>query len=107
MENHLGPVRWNGAIFHDRWKKFQFAFLGANSFTEIHNARDAVINGIETDASYIRGGLTLNAAAAYTDAKTKGISAPSRRIRTPTALGWSTEIRISGGAQWDALATHP
>jgi outer membrane receptor protein involved in Fe transport len=68
----LGPVRWNGAIFHENWKQFQFAFLGANSFTEIHNAKDARINGIETDVSYIRGGLTLNAAAAYTDAKTKG-----------------------------------
>ena len=67
-----GAVRWNGAIFHERWKKFQFAFLGANSFTEIHNAKDANINGIETDVSYVRGGLTLNAAAAYTDAKTKG-----------------------------------
>jgi iron complex outermembrane recepter protein len=68
----LGPVRWNGAIFHERWAKFQFAFLGANSFTEIHNARDANISGLETDVSYIRGGLTLNAAAAYTNAKTKG-----------------------------------
>ena len=68
----LGPVRWNGAIFHERWKKFQFAFLGANSFTEIHNAKDANINGLETDVNYVRGGLTLNAAAAYTDAKTKG-----------------------------------
>jgi outer membrane receptor protein involved in Fe transport len=68
----LGPVRWNGALFHEQWKKFQFAFLGANSFTEIHNAKDAVINGLETDVSYIRGGLSLNAAAAYTDAKTKG-----------------------------------
>src|SRR5215213_7016859 len=68
----LGPVRWNGAIFHERWTQFQFAFLGANSFTEIHNARDAVINGLETDISYVHGGLTINAAAAYTDAKTKG-----------------------------------
>jgi outer membrane receptor protein involved in Fe transport len=31
-----------------------------------------VINGVETDVSYIRGGLSVNAAAAYTDAKTKG-----------------------------------
>ena len=68
----LGPVRWNGDVFHEVWKKFQFAFLGANSFTEIHNAKDARINGIETDLSYVAGGLTLNAAAAYTDAKTKG-----------------------------------
>jgi len=68
----FGPLRWNGDIFHEKWKKFQFAFLGANSFTEIHNARDAVINGLETDLNYLRGGLTLNAAAAYTDGKTKG-----------------------------------
>ena len=47
-------------------------FLGANSFTEIHNGKDAQINGIESDINYVRGGLTLNAAAAYTDAKTKG-----------------------------------
>jgi outer membrane receptor protein involved in Fe transport len=68
----LGPVRWNGSVFHERWNKFQFAFLGANSFTEIHNARNARINGIETDVSYVHGGLTINGAAAYTDAKTKG-----------------------------------
>ena len=35
----FGPLRWNGAIYHEVWKKFQFAFLGANSFTEIHNAQ--------------------------------------------------------------------
>ena len=68
----LGPLRWNGAIYHELWKSFQFSFLGANSFTEIHNGKDARVNGIETDLNYIHGGLTLNAAAAYTDAKTKG-----------------------------------
>jgi len=65
-------VRWNGAIYHQRWKGFQFSFLGQNSFTEIHNGKDANIDGIETDVNYVSGGLTLNAAAAYTNAKTKG-----------------------------------
>ena len=55
-------MRWNGAIYHQLWKKFQFSFLGENSFTEIHNGKDARINGIETDINYVRGGLTLNAA---------------------------------------------
>jgi outer membrane receptor protein involved in Fe transport len=68
----LGPVRWNGAIYHQKWKNFQFAFLGPNSFTVIQNGQDANINGIETDINYVSGGLTLNAAAAYTNAKTKG-----------------------------------
>lgn len=68
----LGPVRWNGAIYRELWKKFQFAFLGANSFTEIHNGKDARVNGIETDFNYVSGGWTINASGAYTDAKTKG-----------------------------------
>ena len=65
-------LRWNGAIYHELWKKFQFSFLGANSFTEIHNGKNARINGIETDLNFVQGGWTVSAAAAYTDAKTKG-----------------------------------
>ncbi|MFP5328702.1 MAG: TonB-dependent receptor [Alphaproteobacteria bacterium] len=68
----FGPLTWNGAIYHQIWKKFQFSFLGENSLTVIQNGRDARINGIETDLSYVSGGLSLSAAAAYTDAKTKG-----------------------------------
>jgi outer membrane receptor protein involved in Fe transport len=68
----FGRLTWNGAIYHQIWRKFQFSFLGENSLTVIQNGRDARINGVETDVSYIAGGLSLNAAAAYTDAKTKG-----------------------------------
>jgi outer membrane receptor protein involved in Fe transport len=68
----FGPLTWNGAIYHQIWKKFQFSFLGENSLTVIQNGRDATINGVETDVSYVAGGLSLNAAAAYTNAKTKG-----------------------------------
>jgi outer membrane receptor protein involved in Fe transport len=68
----LGTLTWNGAIYHQIWHGFQFAFLGANSMTVIQNGRDARINGLETDFSYTARGLTLSAAAAYTDAKTKG-----------------------------------
>ncbi len=68
----FGKLLWNGAIYHQLWKKFQFSFLGENSLTVIQNGRDARVNGIETDVSYVSGGLSLRAAAAYTDAKTKG-----------------------------------
>ncbi len=67
-----GAVHWNTAVYHQIWRKFQFSYLGLNSLTVIQNGRDATINGIESDVSYTGGGLTLNAAAAYTDAKTKG-----------------------------------
>lgn len=65
-------LRWNGAIYQQKWEKFQFAFLGQNSFTEIQNGPDAEIKGIETDLTFApQGGFTLTASAAYTDAKTE------------------------------------
>ena len=83
----FGPVRWNGAIYHEIWKKFQFSFLGLNSFTEIHNGKDARVNGIESDINYVHGGLTLNATAAYTDAKTRGNICNSFFDTTPDCSG--------------------
>lgn len=68
----LGPVRWNGAIYHQKWEDFQFSFLGENSLTVVQNGRGARIDGVETDVNYVRGGLTLNAAAAYTNARVHG-----------------------------------
>ena len=68
-DNH---IRWNGAIFQQKWAAFQYAFLGPNSFTEIHNGSDARIRGNESDVSYVGGGFNFNAAASYTDAKTRG-----------------------------------
>jgi len=65
-------VRWNGAIYHQIWKAFQFSFLGANSLTVIQNGRNAKINGVESDLNYISGGLSLSLTGAYTDAKTSG-----------------------------------
>ena len=63
-------LRWNGAIFMDDWKNFQYSFLGANSFTEIHNGPNARIKGIESDVSvYPMAGLSLSATGAYLDAK--------------------------------------
>jgi len=85
----FGPLRWNGAIYHQRWKEFQFSFLGPNSLTIVQNGRDAIINGIETDINYVRGGLTLNAAAAYNSAKTKGniCNAPIEVDPSPDCTG--------------------
>jgi outer membrane receptor protein involved in Fe transport len=65
-------LRWNGAIFHEKWDGIQLSYLGPNSLTITQNGRSAISDGIETDINYVGGGLTLNAAAAYTRAKTKG-----------------------------------
>lgn len=67
----IGRVRVSAALYQQDWQKFQFSFLGANSFTEIHNGPNARIRGFEADASYAKGGLTLSGAMAITDAKTR------------------------------------
>jgi len=59
-------LRWNGAVFQENWKDFQFAILGANGLTEIKNAAQARIRGIESNivwaATYnltLTGGIAL------------------------------------------------
>jgi outer membrane receptor protein involved in Fe transport len=65
-------LRWNGAIYHQKWEGIQFSFLGPNSLTVIQNGRSANVNGIESDINYVQGGLSLTVAGAYTHAKTSG-----------------------------------
>lgn len=63
-------LRWNGAVFDEKWKDFQFAFLGPNSLTIIQNAGEAEIKGVESELEFrVSNGLTLAASAAYLDAK--------------------------------------
>ena len=65
-------LKLNGAVYLQDWKEFQFAFLGQNSFTEIHNGPDARIKGMELDASFrVTDRLTLSGSGSYTDAKTQ------------------------------------
>jgi outer membrane receptor protein involved in Fe transport len=65
-------VRFNGAVFSEDWKDFQFAYLGSNGFTIINNVGQARINGIETSLEVAPSrGLSVSAAIAYYDAKLK------------------------------------
>ena len=63
-------VRWNGAIYLEQWDDFQFSVLGQSGLTEIRNAAQAEIRGLETDVVWrVTEGLTLTGGAAWTDAK--------------------------------------
>ena len=66
-----GKLRFNGAVYQQEWRGFQFAFLGLNSLTQIQNGPNARIRGVEADVNFtpVRG-LSLTATGAYTDAKT-------------------------------------
>jgi len=67
LENRF---RWNGAVFMEDWNNFQFSIVGPNGLTEIKNANQARIKGVESDVTLaVARGFTINASAAYTDAK--------------------------------------
>lgn len=61
-----GRVSFNGAVFEQSWDDFQFAILGQNGLTEIKNANQARIRGIEADLAWaatynlrLSGGIAL------------------------------------------------
>ncbi|MBS1201440.1 MAG: TonB-dependent receptor, partial [Proteobacteria bacterium] len=63
-------IRFNGAVFIEEWDDFQFAFLGQSSLTQIANAANARIEGIEADLQWAAtDALTLAGGAAWIDAK--------------------------------------
>src|SRR5258706_10669407 len=66
MNNQL---RFNGAVYFEKWNDFQFAFLGPNSVTQVANAGDAKIHGLETQIDWaVSNRLTLSSGLAFTDA---------------------------------------
>ncbi|WP_404333643.1 TonB-dependent receptor [Sphingomonas sp. MMS12-HWE2-04] len=89
-----GKLRFNGAIYQQQWKAFQFSFLGPNSFTIIQNGPDARIRGIEMDANATFGGLNLTAAGSYTDAKTR-----QDLCETQTCIGDGSDILAPAGTR--------
>ena len=52
-------LSFNGALFQEDWKDFQFSYLGQNGLTEIRNAAQAQIRGLESE---IRWAATYNLA---------------------------------------------
>ncbi|QDQ74704.1 TonB-dependent receptor [Pseudoluteimonas lycopersici] len=74
-------LSWNGAVFQEDWKDFQFSYLGANGLTEIRNAGQAQIRGLETD---------LRWAATYNLAITGGLAFYDAKL-TENYCGWLRE----------------
>lgn len=96
MENR---VRWNGAIFYEKWNDYQFSFLGANGLTEIRNGGKAKIKGVETDVSMLLAeGFTLQGAAAYTDAELNQDyrPAPTAPIEAPRGTSLPVTPKFKG-----------
>jgi iron complex outermembrane receptor protein len=63
-------VRFNGAIFYEKWKEIQIGVNGANGITSIFNAGNASSKGLEGDLSWnILDNLNLSVSGTYVDAK--------------------------------------
>jgi outer membrane receptor protein involved in Fe transport len=61
-------LAFNGAVFLEKWDDFQFALLGANGLTEIKNANQAEIRGLEMDLQWaVTYDFTMTAGAAFYD----------------------------------------
>jgi outer membrane receptor protein involved in Fe transport len=60
---------FNIAVYQEDWKDIQLSFLGANGLTEIRNAGDARIRGVEADLLLrLMPGLSWSTGASYNDA---------------------------------------
>lgn len=65
-----GAVTFNGAVFQQDWDDFQFPILGQNGLTEIKNANQARIRGMEADLNWLASyNLRIGAGVAYYDSK--------------------------------------
>ena len=65
-------VRFNGALFLEKWDDFQFSFLGENGLTNVTNAGRAEIKGIEMDLGWaVTADLLVSAGATWLDPKLK------------------------------------
>jgi iron complex outermembrane recepter protein len=63
-------LRFNGAVFEEDWKDFQFSYLGPNALTIITNAGNARIKGLESDLEFAATeSLTLSSGFSLLDAK--------------------------------------
>lgn len=61
-------LRFNGALFFLKWDDIQFSYLGLNGLTEIRNAGNAEVRGLEVDLSWAAtDNLTITGGFALTD----------------------------------------
>jgi outer membrane receptor protein involved in Fe transport len=95
-----GRLRWNGAVFFETWEDFQFAYLGLNGLTQIQNAGDAEIRGLETDLTWAAtDGLTLNAAGTWLDTELTSAAIPDTVVGTQLPV--SPDLKLDFGARYE------
>jgi outer membrane receptor protein involved in Fe transport len=65
-------LQFNGAVFQEKWDKFQVAFQGANGITQVNNGPSAEVNGLEAQIDWLpTDKLRLSTSMAFYDTKLK------------------------------------
>src|SRR5882762_22498 len=99
-------LRWNGALFWEDWKDFQFSFLGPNSVTIITNGGQARIKGIESDLEWAAtAALTLSSNFTLLDPKLTQDYCGSAGVTSCPSPGNPFPIPFAAGGP--ALQTGP
>lgn len=106
-----GRVRFNGAVFYEKWKDIQFSLPGENGQTYLLNAPGgAEVKGAEADVNWRLGRLQLSAAGAYIDATLTDDFCARVNDCTPkgTRLPSTPKFKINGTARYSFdVAAHP
>jgi outer membrane receptor protein involved in Fe transport len=95
---------FNVAVYQEDWKDIQLSFLGANGLTEVRNAGDARIRGIEADL-YLRPmqGLSWSTGVSYNDAEMRDdfclIANPDSDCTLPGPAGEENELLADEGTR--------
>jgi iron complex outermembrane receptor protein len=100
LDNHL---QVNAAVFDSDYTGIQLNIQEAAS-PVLHNAGDAKLRGAELELEYVlNGGFSIQASAAYIDAKYTSVSpsAASQGITTDNKIPKTPETKFSIGPQYD------
>lgn len=66
-----GRVRFNGAVFDEKWKAMQLDVTGVSGIDTVVNAANAAAKGIESDLGWLIGDrLTVSSSGTYVNART-------------------------------------
>lgn len=99
-------LRWNGAVYYEKWNDLQYAEQAAGAgITNISNVGGARVYGIETDMQLRPAkGLTLTATGAYNDsALTSDFGNPGKGNFAPagTRLPVQPKFKMSATARYE------
>ncbi len=102
--DHL--VRWNGAVYYEKWNNLQYAEQAAGAgITNISNVGGARVYGIETDIQlHPAKGFSLTASGAYNDsALTSDFGNPGKGNFAPkgTRLPVQPKFKLSATARYE------